>query len=207
MVREAEIKALQAQINPHFLFNAINTVISTIRINPEKAVTLLVKLADFFRSNIKPAVEGVSLATELEHCRSYIAIESARFEERMRMTYDIDQDTLDCLLPPLILQPLVENGLKHGILLLEAGGEITISAQRQQGLVYIEVRDNGVGMSTAKLASLLSETAPASDCEGAGIALKNVNARLIAHFGVEHGLRVESRLGQGTTVAFTVPCP
>lgn len=207
LVREAEIKALQAQINPHFLFNAINTVISTIRINPEKAVTLLVKLADFFRSNIKPAVEGVSLATELEHCRSYIAIESARFEERMQMTYDIDQDTLDCLLPPLILQPLVENGLKHGILPLEAGGEITISAQRQQGLVHIEVRDNGVGMSTAKQASLLSETAPASDCEGAGIALKNVNARLIAHFGVEHGLRVESRLGQGTAVAFTVPCP
>lgn len=207
LVREAEIKALQAQINPHFLFNAINTVISTIRINPEKAVTLLVKMADFFRTNIRPGLEGVSLAAELEHCRTYIAIESARFEERMRITYDIDQDTLGCLLPPLILQPLVENGLKHGILPLETGGEITISAHRHQGLVHISVRDSGVGMSRTKQESLLDDGAPVSECEGAGIALKNVNARLIAHFGTEHALRVESCPGQGTTVAFTVPCP
>jgi len=206
LVREAEIRALQAQINPHFLFNAINTIISTIRINPEKAVALLVKLADFFRTNIKPSGEGVLLATELEHCRAYVAIESARFEERVRVVYDIDEQTLDCQLPPLILQPLVENALKHGILLREEGGEVIISARLNRGLVHIEVRDNGVGMSAAKQASLLIDTAPATPCEGAGIALKNVNARLIAHFGAEHALQVESSPEQGTTVAFTVPC-
>ncbi len=207
LVREAEIKALQAQINPHFLFNAINTIISYTRTSPEIAAGLLVKLADFFRSNVNPGTRPVSLAAELEHCRAYIAIESARFEERFRVAYEIDEQALGCLLPPLILQPLVENALKHGILPREEGGDVTIKAERDNGLVRIEVRDNGVGMSVAQQAALFQDTAPLSSREGAGIALKNVNARLSACFGAEHALRVESVPGQGTTVSFTVPFP
>lgn len=207
LVKDAEIKALQAQINPHFLFNAINTIISYTRTSPEIASGLLVKLADFFRININPGAGNVSLATELEHCRAYIAIESARFEERIRVSYDLDETALGCLLPPLILQPLVENALKHGILSREEGGEVTIAAHEENGLVRIEVRDNGVGMSAARLAALFIDTARPLPQEGAGIALKNVNARLSALYGAEHALQIESEPGQGTTVSFTVPHP
>jgi len=207
LVKDAEIKALQAQINPHFLFNAINTIISYTRTSPETATELLVKLADFFRTNINPGAGNVSLATELEHCRAYIAIESARFEERIRVSYELEETALCCMLPPLILQPLVENALKHGILLREEGGEVHIAAHREDGLVRIEVRDNGVGMAALRLAALFVDRDRPSPHEGAGIALKNVNARLTAVFGAEHALQIDSEPGQGTTVSFTVPHP
>lgn len=207
LVKEAEIRALQAQINPHFLFNAINTIISYTLTSPETAAGLLVKLADFFRSNANPGSRPVTLAAELEHCRSYIAIESARFEDRFRIGYRIDDSALSCLLPPLILQPLVENALKHGILGREEGGEVIIRATRGQSEVEIEVRDNGVGMSPQRLAGLFAEGGEAPSGQGAGIALKNVNARLCAHFGPEHALKVESSPAEGTSVSFTVPLP
>lgn len=207
LVKEAEIRALQAQINPHFLFNSINTIISYTRTSPETASQLLLKLADFFRSNLNPAGETVPLSTELEHCRAYIALESARFEERMKVTFAVDEEVLDCRLPPLALQPLVENALKHGILPREEGGEVTIVAQREQQNVRIEVKDNGVGMAPAQLASLFAEGARSALRNGAGIALKNVNARLVALYGTEHALAVESALGEGTTVLMTVPQP
>jgi len=205
LVREAEIKALQAQINPHFLFNAINTIISYTRTSPETAAGLLVKLADFFRTNVNPGVKSVPLATELEHCRAYIAIESARFEERFRVAYNIEEPALACMLPPLILQPLVENALKHGILPREEGGDVTISALQEGAMVRIVVRDNGVGMPAERLATLFGDAVPLMQGDGAGIALKNVNARLIACFGSEHALQIVSSPGQGTTVSFTVP--
>jgi len=207
LVREAEIKALQAQINPHFLFNAINTIISYTRTSPETASGLLVKLADFFRTNVNPGTRSVPLATELKHCRAYIAIESARFEERIRVVYDIDDNCLSCPLPPLILQPLVENALKHGILPREEGGTVTIAAHCSDGPVRIEVRDNGVGMSARQVAALFDDVARPTPHEGAGIALKNVNARLAALYGAEHTLRIESTPGQGTAITFTVPQP
>lgn len=205
LVKDAEIRALQAQINPHFLFNAINTIISYTRTSPETASDLLVKLADFFRTNINPGAGNVSLATELEHCRAYITIESARFEERIRVSYDLDETALGCMLPPLILQPLVENALKHGILPREEGGEVHIAAHEKNGLVRIEVRDNGVGIPAAQLTVLFAATDLPLPHEGAGIALKNVNARLTAVFGAEHALQIDSEPGQGTTVSFTVP--
>lgn len=205
LVREAEIRALQAQIKPHFLFNAINTIISTIRIDPDKAVGLLVKLADFFRSNISPTVAMVPLASELEHCRAYVDIESARFEERVRVDYDIDDEALPCILPPLTLQPLVENALKHGILVREEGGRGSISAHRADEKVYIEVCDDGVGMDLAALNGRPEVMSPTSLCQGSGVALNNINARLIAHFGTEHALRIESAPGRGASVKFTVP--
>lgn len=205
LVKDAEIKALQAQINPHFLFNAINTIISYTRTSPGTASELLVKLADFFRFNINSGGNRVSLATELEHCRAYIAIESARFDDRINVLYDIDEHAMGCMLPPLILQPLVENALKHGILPREEGGEVIIGAHLVCGLVCINVSDSGVGMSDARVASLFVDEVRTLPQEGAGIALKNVNARLAAVYGVEHALRVESELGKGTIVSFTVP--
>lgn len=202
---DAEIKALQAQINPHFLFNAINTIISYTRTNPETASDLLVKLAEFFRKNINPGNENVPLSTELEHCKAYIAIEMARFEDRVKVNYDIDKETLNCELPPLILQPLVENALKHGILPREEGGEITIGANRENGSVKVFVKDNGIGMTKDQIESLFSGKMKSYSQNGSGIALRNVNARLTTIYGANHSLSVESELNKGTTVSFTIP--
>jgi len=204
---EAEIKMLQAQINPHFLFNAITSIMHYIRTDPETASDLLVKLGDFFRKNIKPGGSSVSLSKELEHCEDYLSIERARFEERLRVTYDIDPAALECPVPPLILQPLVENALRHGIMPKEEGGEIVIGAYAEKGAVRIMVKDDGVGMEQAEAAALLADSQGAPVPLGTGLALRNVNARLVAIHGVQHGLRIQSAPGQGVTISFTIPKP
>jgi PAS domain S-box-containing protein len=206
--KEAEIKMLQAQINPHFLFNALTTIINYTRTSPDTAVQLLMKLAEFFRKNIKPGDERVPLAKELEHCEDYIGIERARFEERLKVTYDIDPEALDCKVPPLILQPLVENALRHGILTKEEGGAIVIGALKEDGSVRIFVQDDGVGMSEQQVETLFTEPpeVPADGKRrGAGIALQNVHARLVAIYGPDHGLVIKSAPGKGTTITFSIP--
>lgn len=202
---DAEIKMLQAQINPHFLFNAITSIMHYIRTDPDTASDLLVKLGDFFRKNIKPGGASVPLAKELEHCEDYLSIERARFEERLKVTYDIDPVALECPVPPLILQPLVENALRHGIMPKEEGGEIIVGAHLENGVVRILVKDDGVGMEPAAVAALLDETPGIQLVHGAGLALRNVNARLVAIHGAQHGLRIESAPGVGTTISFTIP--
>lgn len=207
LVAEAEIKALQAQINPHFLFNAISTIISYTRTNPATASDLLVKLAEFFRKNISPTTSEVPLSVELEHCEAYIAIEKARFEDRLTIVYEIDDDALSCRLPALILQPLVENGVRHGILPREGGGMIRISARRQDNNVFVSVKDNGMGISQERLCTLLSDNSPAGsgNGQGLGLALRNVNGRLTALYGKDKALKILSEPGKGTTVSFTIP--
>lgn len=205
LVADAEIRALQSQINPHFLFNAINTIVSYIRTAPETASDLLLKLAEFFRKNINPGTDSVPLSTEIEHCKAYMAIETARFEDQVAVTFDIDSAALDCKLPPLILQPLVENALKHGILPKEGGGTITIGAHQENGFVRISVQDNGVGMTPEKIDSLFSENAKEPSRNGSGIALRNVNMRLAALYGTDPALTIESKPRKGTTVSFTIP--
>ncbi|MDR3579246.1 MAG: LytS/YhcK type 5TM receptor domain-containing protein [Oryzomonas sp.] len=205
LVAEAEIKALQAQINPHFLFNAISTIISYTRTNPQTASCLLVKLAEFFRKNISPAASKVPLSVELEHCEAYIAIEMARFEERLSIVYEIEDAALSCNVPSLILQPLVENSVRHGILPKEGGGVIHIGAQKDGNNLIIYVKDNGVGMSRERIQSFLSETVAPHMGTGLGLALRNVNSRLATLYGNDKGLKIESEPGEGTTVRFCVP--
>ena len=205
LVADAEIRALQSQIKPHFLFNAINTIVSYTRTDPKTASELLIKLAEFFRKNINPGMENVPLSTELEHCKAYMAIEIARFEDRVSVHFDIDDAALACRVPPLILQPLVENALKHGILPKEEGGSITINARRDNGTVHIAVKDNGVGMTAEQVASLFTDKAQCRNGCGAGIALKNVKLRLAALYGNDHPLNIESVPKQGTTVSFAIP--
>ncbi|BCS53508.1 LytS/YhcK type 5TM receptor domain-containing protein [Geobacter sp. SVR] len=205
LVAEAEIKALQAQINPHFLFNAISTIISYTRTDPQTASCLLVKLAEFFRKNISPSGDRVDLATELEHCDAYVAIEKARFEERLAVVYEVDEETLSCKVPSLILQPLVENGIRHGILPKEGGGVIHVGAHRTGDTVNIYVRDNGVGMAPERIAQLLVPGPGPRSEGGLGLALRNVNGRLAALYGKENSLHISSEPGKGTTVRFCIP--
>ncbi len=200
---KAEIMALQAQMHPHFLFNALNTIVSFCRTDQETARELIISLGEFLRRNLQPGKEVVTLDVELGHVRAYLAIETARYGERLRAFYEVDDDARECALPALILQPLVENAVKHGLLPRDEGGEIRIEARRCDGFVDIAVSDDGVGIPRERLVTLLSSGCSSSS--GMGLALKNVDRRLRGMYGPEHALRIESAPGKGTTVSMRIP--
>lgn len=194
----SELKALQAQINPHFLFNSLNTIVSLIRTSPDKARDLLVKLGTYFRSNLYHTDE-IFLSDEIENIKNYLEIEKARFGDKLNVVINVPVN-VNCMIPPFTLQPLVENALKHGLLPRVEGGDIEISGEIKGGDVLLSVRDNGIGIEKDKLLTLLDE----SVCSKS-IGIKNVNKRLICKYGSSYGLRVESRSGTGTVVSLTIP--
>jgi two-component system sensor histidine kinase LytS len=195
-----ELKALQAQINPHFLFNTINTIASLIRTDPPKARELLREFASFYRRTLENSEELITLDRELEYVRRYLAFERARFgEERIRVTEDVDATAMDVLVPAFVLQPLVENAVQHGIR-TEGTLHITLEGRGVAGGLDLIVRDDGRGISAEDLPHVLEP----GFGRGLGIALKNVDDRLRGHFGPDSGLRVRSREGEGTTVRVTI---
>ncbi len=204
LIREAEIKALQAQINPHFLFNSLNTIVALIRTQPNMARKLLIQLGNFFRKNLNASLyEFVTLRQEIDHTCAYLDIEQARFTERLSVKLEIDSKLENVLLPPLTLQPLVENGVRHGLKGLEKTGEIIVRVTESKEYVLISVKDNGIGISPERIGELLHSRTVSQ--EGTGLALYNVNQRLKFHFGEESQLHIDSELEQGTCVWFKVP--
>lgn len=199
LLAKAELKALQAQINPHFLFNAINTIVSFIRIKPDKARQLLIHLGDYFRKNLQQNQEEVNLMKEIEHINSYLEIEKARFGDKLNVKYHIDED-IQCYLPPLILQPLVENAIKHGIMEKLDNGTIDIIAEDMEEETILIVKDDGIGMEKKKLYNIFS-----NDKGNQSIGLINVNQRLINKYGDNYGLKIESNVGVGTKVIMKIP--
>lgn len=199
LLAKAELKALQAQINPHFLFNAINTIVSLIRTEPEKARDLLIHLGTYFRKNLHKSVEEVELEKEIEYVKSYLEIEKARFGDKLNIKFKIPEN-IDCTLQPLTLQPIVENAIKHGILEKIEGGTIEIEAIDCEDETQLIVKDDGVGMSSQYLASIFN-----SKKENDSIGLINVNNRLINKYGKDYGLDIKSNLGQGTIVSMRIP--
>ncbi|MFZ5631994.1 MAG: LytS/YhcK type 5TM receptor domain-containing protein [Bacillota bacterium] len=202
LLRDAQLKALQAQINPHFLFNSLNTIVSFSRYDPEKTRDLLIHLGDFFRKTLSSNQDFITIAEELERIDAYLAIEQARNEPRLQVFRDIDPDLLDITLPALILQPLVENCVKHGILPKPQGGQIFIKVGRNQDSVLITVEDNGVGMGGSGARKTNTILYPD---KGAGIGLKNVDQRLKTIYGPENGLKVISDKGRGTRFIISIP--
>ncbi|WP_022660304.1 LytS/YhcK type 5TM receptor domain-containing protein [Paucidesulfovibrio longus] len=203
LLARAEIRRLQTQINPHFLFNALNTIGSFCRTKPERARALLSELALYMRRNLGADGSFAPLRAELEQVRSYLEIEKARFGERIRSELDVAPDLEDCFIPSLIIQPLVENGVKHGILGREQGGLVRLRVRGEHDLLTVDVEDDGVGIERSRVDALLN-----GDGEYAGndhIGVRNCNSRLEQIYGPEHTLRIESRPGQGTRVSFTVP--
>ncbi|WP_461038929.1 LytS/YhcK type 5TM receptor domain-containing protein [Tepidimicrobium xylanilyticum] len=198
LLAKSELKALQAQINPHFLFNAINTIVSLIRTQPDNARRLLIHLSNYFRNNLQESNNEVDLYKELENIKSYLEIEKARFGDKLNIVFDIP-DKIDCTLPPLLLQPLVENAVKHGIFEKVDGGTVQIKAIDNGRETELIVEDDGIGMSEELLSSLLN------DQVSTGIGLNNVNNRLKAMYGKEYGLIIESKIGQGTRVKMRIP--
>ncbi|HHV79940.1 MAG TPA: sensor histidine kinase [Firmicutes bacterium] len=205
LVTQAELKALQAQINPHFLFNALNTVVSFCRSDPAKARDLLIQLSEFFRRNLRQSDQLVTIEDEIEHVNSYLAIQLARYGERLKVEMNVDDEVKKALLPPLTLQPIVENSIKHGIGELPQGGTVRISAQMDGGgTIKVEVTDDGVGIPADRLACLLSGADIHSSC-GTGIGLRNVRDRLKNVFGEACNFNILSEPGRGTTVTFRIP--
>ena len=194
-----ELKALQAQINPHFMFNTINTIASLIRTDPAHARELLREFARFYRRTLEENQELVPLSRELEYARSYLIFERARFGDRIRVTERIGSDVEDAHVPAFILQPLVENCVQHG---MRPDGplNIEIAVEQRDGAITISVGDDGLGIEPDALARVLE----AGTGKGLGIALRNVQDRVRGHYGPGSGLAVTSKHGAGTTVTVTL---
>ncbi|RMX02904.1 sensor histidine kinase [Allofranklinella schreckenbergeri] len=191
----ARLAELQSRIRPHFLFNTLNSAIALVRDNPPLAERMLEDLSDLFRHALKDAASISNLAKEIEIARQYLRIESIRFDERLRVTWTVDEDALQASVPPLLLQPLVENAIKHGIEPSSEGGEIHVLVRRKGARVLVRI-SNTVPSSRA-----LGEAAAKA---GNGIALNNVRARLRLMHDVNAEFRTAVRAGR-YEVAFSLP--
>jgi two-component system, LytTR family, sensor kinase len=195
LLAEARLAALTSQINPHFLFNTLNSVSSLIRTDPTQARVMVVKLSKVLRRLLRKHENFSALRDELSFIEDYLSIEVVRFGEKLRFEKDVADDTLDMLLPSMLLQPLVENSIKHGLSSKVEGGTIRIRTERRGLKLHLLVEDDGVGIPEAKLASLLDR----------GIGVSNVNERLKVLFGSEYRMWIDSQPGKGTRIQIEVP--
>ncbi|ULO07265.1 sensor histidine kinase [Paenibacillus sp. 19GGS1-52] len=194
MANKAELKALQTSINPHFLFNALNAIISSIRIDPDKARELIVNLSGYMRYNLELTDEFIDIKRELQQVRQYVEIEKARFGDRLTVLYEIDE--VQVRIPSLIIQPLVENAIIHGILKEKGTGVVTISVKDQGDTVRVGIKDTGAGISQETIEKVYSGNMPENK-----IGLFNVHQRVKLIYGI--GLTIH-RLDKGTDIYFDV---
>lgn len=200
--RELEFYALQAQISPHFILNALNTLIMYSRVSPQRTRRLLRYLATFFRYKLVDTRQMlVPLREELRFTRAYLLLERARFGRRLKVRRNIEPAALDCLVPVLCLQPLVENAIKHGLGQKPEGGNVDIVIGLKGASLFITVADNGAGIPLEDIDQI---TAPGHS-RGNGLGLANVHRRLQHLFGDHCGLRLASTPGKGTTVSLHLP--
>lgn len=197
---QTEIRALQAQINPHFLFNSLMVIASLCRTNADKSRELMLHLGNYFRKNIIGEKKMIELNDEINHVKSYVEIEKARFEEKLTVIYNIDEK-IRFLIPPLTLQPIVENAIKHGILAKKNGGKVIISIFEEKESIKISVYDNGVGVDDETIDELLDLHSNRSN----SIGLNNVFKRLNYIFGEKVTLKIDSEIGHWTEVVMELP--
>ncbi len=195
LLMRARLEALSSQINPHFLFNTLTSISSLIRSQPETARTLIVKLSGLLRRLLRSQEQFVTLREELEAIDEYLGIEAIRFGPKLQIDKQIDPDTLDVVVPSMLLQPLVENSIKHGLAPKIGAGCITIRSMRQGGHAIIDVIDNGVGLGPHHID-------PSRD---GGIGLRNVNERLRVIYGANYQLQLDSVPGEGTCARIVIP--
>ncbi|HEX4346348.1 MAG TPA: sensor histidine kinase [Vicinamibacterales bacterium] len=199
LATEAELRALRAQINPHFLFNALTTIGYLIQTSPHRALRTLMRLTSLLRAVLRSDGEFTTVERELDLIEAYLDIERARFEQRLRVEIDVPATVRNTRIPALILQPLVENAIKHGIARTELGGAVIVTGRIEQAsggnVLTLSIRDTGAGATDAELRHGRS----------AGVGLSNVERRLAGHYGDRATLRVTSRFGEGTTVDIRMP--
>ncbi|HEY3894965.1 MAG TPA: histidine kinase [Pseudonocardiaceae bacterium] len=197
----AEVRALRAQISPHFIYNALTTISSCVRTDPEEARELLMEFAEFTRYSFRAAGEFTTLAEELNNIDRYLILEKARFGERLGVRLQIAPEVLPVVLPFLALQPLVENAVRHGLAGKPGGGTVSVIAEDSGSDCVISVEDDGIGMDPDRLREEMTD----SHVTGAHVGLGNVHDRLRGAFGDECGLVVETGPGMGTKVSMRVP--
>ncbi len=195
LLMAARIEALSSQINPHFLFNTLNSISSLIRTKPETARMLVGKLSNLLRQRLKSRDQFVTLREELQSIDQYLDIELVRFGPQLRVDKQVSPDTLDLKVPSMILQPLIENSIKHGLTAKLGGGTITLRSFRDRAHLVIEVADDGFGMTEEQLRNALT----------AGIGLSNVNERLSVTYGANYQLKLTSGTDAGTCARFEIP--
>ncbi|MHA7132767.1 sensor histidine kinase [Oerskovia turbata] len=197
---QAELRALRAQISPHFIYNALGAIASFISTDPERARDLVLDFADFTRYSFRGRGDFTTLADELGSIHSYVELERARFGDRLTVTLQIAPESLSTVIPFLSVQPLVENAVRHGLEPRERGGRIVISARDEGTQTEITVEDDGVGMSPETLRALLATGSRATN-----VGLRNVDARVRQLYGDQHALEIETNEGAGTLVRMRVP--
>jgi two-component system, LytTR family, sensor kinase len=194
-LNEARLAALSSQINPHFLFNTLNSVASLIRLNPEQARQVVYKLSKILRRLLRQQDNLITLREELGFIEDYLSIEMVRFD-KLRFVKEVDPDTLDLLVPSMLLQPLVENSIRHGLASKVEGGTIRVHSRRQGTHLQILVEDDGVGIPESRLARMF---------EQGGIGVTNVNERLKVLYGDGYRMWIDSRPGEGTSTGIEIP--
>lgn len=209
-LKKAELKALQAQINPHFLYNTLDTIVWMAEANkPDQVIELVRALSSFFRIALSRGKDWISIRQEIEHVRSYLYIQKIRYRDILDYEFDIDESILDGTILKLSLQPLAENALYHGLKNKRNGGTIKISARRAtENLVLLEVCDDGVGLTPYKLGKIEAQLAENSDVISRmedGFGLSNVNKRIKLYYGPQYGLTIDSKYQEGTKITVAIP--
>lgn len=194
-LNEARLAALTSQIQPHFLFNTLNSVTALIRLDPDRARVVVQKLSRILRRLLRQQDNLITLGEELSFIEDYLSIEMVRFGDKLRFVKEIDPATLDLLVPSMLLQPIVENSIRHGLASKVSGGEIRVRSHLVDRRLQILVEDDGVGIPEPKLAKLFES----------GIGINNVDQRLKVLFGDEYRMWVDSRPGEGTSTGIELP--
>jgi two-component system LytT family sensor kinase len=195
LLMEARLQSLSSQINPHFLFNTLNSVSSLIRVNPEQARIMVGRLARIMRRRLRNQEHFAPLRDELDFIEDYLSIELVRFGDKLKVVKHIDPATSDMLVPSMLLQPLVENSIRHGISGKIGGGTITLRARRNKDRLLIEVEDDGVGIPEGELSNILNK----------GIGVTNVKERLKVLYDQDYRMLIDSQPGRGTRIEIEVP--
>jgi two-component system LytT family sensor kinase len=195
LLMRARLDTLASQINPHFLFNTLNSVSSLIRSDPEQARSMVGRLSRIMRQRLRNQDHFAPLRDELAFVEDYLSIELVRFGDKLRVVKEIDPSTLDMLVPSMLLQPLIENSIKHGISSKVDGGTITLRASRDAGRLLIEVEDDGVGIAEAELANVFNK----------GIGVSNVKERLQVLYNQDYRMLIDSLPGRGTRIGIELP--
>ena len=203
--RKAELDCLRAQINPHFLYNTLFSIRCLIETDQnKKAVTMMSSFIALLKKTLSTNIALLPLSGEMETCRAYMQLQSFRYGDKVIMETDIDENVLDYMVPPLILQPIIENALFHGLEPKAEGGTIVVESYADSNILYISVHDDGVGMDEDTIRRLQTQKyEPVTDSGNIGVA--NVNNRIKINFGKRYGINIKSKIGEGTTVTLRFP--
>lgn len=203
--RKSELDALQSQINPHFLYNTLDSVVWMVECEQyREAISMVKALAKLFRISLSKGNSIITIEDELTHAQNYMSIQQMRYRNKFCVKIDVEPAIRDCITIKLIVQPILENAIYHGMEFMDGEGEITVHGYEKDGDIYIEVSDNGMGIPEETIESLLTDKSRARG-KGSGIGLWNVNQRIALYFKGDYGLSIKSELDEGTTVTIHLP--